>query len=152
VIRAFRIAKARQAARAFDGEGARFAGGRWNLPGDAVVYASSSLALAALETFVHLGDEGRTIRFAYFTVVIPDRVVVERCTRPPRGWRTEPPSEATMRHGSEWLKSGRAAVLEVPSVLVPGETNLLLNPAHVDFGKLRITRPRAFSFDPRLWS
>jgi RES domain-containing protein len=57
-----------------------------------------------------------------------------------------------MRYGSEWLRSGRAAVLEVPSVLVPGETNLLLNPAHVDFKRLRIARARAFSFDPRLWS
>jgi RES domain-containing protein len=148
---AYRIVKARHARSAFSGEGARVAGGRWNLPGSSAVYASASLALAAIETFVHLGEDAREIRFVFFRVEIPDSVTVLRCRRPPRGWRAEPPAEASMRYGSAWLRAGRSAVLEVPSVLVPSESNYVLNPRHPEFAKLRIGRPQAFSFDPRLW-
>lgn len=116
-----------------------------------MVYASSSLALAAMESFVHLGEDGLHIRFVVFSIGIPDAVTVRRCLRPPRGWRAEPPGEQSMRYGSTWLRSGRSAVLEVPSAVVPSESNFLLNPLHPDFRKLRISRPQPFSFDPRRW-
>jgi RES domain-containing protein len=148
---AYRIVKARNARAAFSGEGARRAGGRWNLPGDRVVYASSSLALAAMETFVHLGEDGLHIKFVSFSVEIPATVTVRRCPHPPRGWRAEPPREESMRYGSAWLRSGRNAVLQVPSAVVPSEWNFLLNPDHPDFRKLRVSRPQPFSFDPRMW-
>jgi RES domain-containing protein len=148
---AHRIVKARHAQAAFDGEGARIAGGRWNRLGDLAVYASSSLALAAIETFVHLGDDGLQIAFVSFRIEIPDAVAVQRCRRPPPQWRAEPPLEASMRYGSDWLRRGRTAVLEVPSAIVPSESNFVFNPRHADFASLRIGRPRAFVFDPRLW-
>lgn len=148
---AYRIVKARNARTAFSGEGARVAGGRWNLPGDRVVYASSSLALAAMETFVHLGEDGLHVRFVSFPIGIPDTATVRRCLHPPRGWRAEPPREESMRYGSAWLRSARSAVLEVPSAVVPSEWNFLFNPDHPDFAKLRIGRPQPFSFDPRMW-
>ena len=148
---AYRIVKARHARTAFSGEGARIAGGRWNLPGDAVVYASASLALAAIETFVHLGEDAVHLRFVSFRIDIPDDVPVARCRRPPQRWRAEPPEEPSMRYGSNWVRRGRTAVLEVPSVFVPSERNFLLNPAHPDFARLRMSRPTAFVFDPRMW-
>lgn len=148
---AYRIVKARHAHSAFSGEGARIAGGRWNRPGDAVVYASASLALAAIETFVHLGEDALHIKFVYFKVDIPDNLTIERCRRPPRHWRAEPPGESSMRYGSAWLRAGRSAVLEVPSAIVPTEKNFLLNPNHRDFRKLRVSRSLPFVFDPRMW-
>ncbi|MFO1265724.1 MAG: RES family NAD+ phosphorylase [Rubrivivax sp.] len=148
---AHRIVKARHAGAAFSGEGARLAGGRWNRPGDAVVYTSASLALAAIETFVHLGEDGLHIAFVSLRIEIPDNVTVQRCRRPPPGWRDEPPQERSMSYGSAWLRRGRTAVLEVPSAIVPSESNYLLNPRHADFAKLRISRPRPFAFDPRMW-
>ncbi len=148
---AFRIAKRSHAGDAFSGEGARRAGGRWNRPGDLAVYASDSLALAALETFAHLGEEGLGIVFVYFRIEIPDDVAVTQCGRPPRGWRAEPPGESSMAYGSRWLAAGETAVQEVPSAIVPSEHNYLLNPRHPDFGKLAVARPKPFSFDPRLW-
>jgi RES domain-containing protein len=151
VILAWRIAKRTHRKTAFSGGGARIAGGRWNLPGHAMVYASSTLALAAMETFVHLGEEGLSIPFVYFRIEIPDSVAVARCERPPRGWRAEPPGEASMRYGTAWLREGRAAVLDVPSAIVQEERNLLFNPHHLDFAKLVIGRPKAFAFDPRMW-
>lgn len=147
----YRIVKARHARAAFDGEGARGAGGRWNQPGEAVVYASASLALAAIETFIHLSQDGLQIKFVYFKVAIPDSVAVERCRRPPRNWRAEPPGSESMRYGSSWLRQGRAAVLEVPSAIIPPEKNYVLNPRHPDFRKIRPGRAVPFVFDPRLW-
>jgi RES domain-containing protein len=148
---AHRIIKARHAQVAFSGEGARIAGGRWNRPGDAVVYASASLALAAIETFVHLGEDGLHIAFVSFRIEIPDSVQAQRCRRPPAGWRSEPPQEPSMRYGSDWVRRGRTAVLDVPSAIVPSESNYLLNPHHPDFRQIRIGRPRPFVFDPRMW-
>lgn len=126
-------------------------GGRWNRPGDAVVYASASLALAAMETFIHLGEDGLHISFVSFRIEIPDTVQAQSCRRPPAGWRDEPPQETSMRYGSAWLRSGGTAVLEVPSAIVPSESNYLLNPLHPDFGRIRIGRARPFTFDPRMW-
>ena len=148
---AHRIVKARHALAAFSGEGARIAGGRWNRPGDAVVYASASLALAAMELFVHLGEDGLHIPFVSFRIEIPDTVQVQHCRRPPAGWRDEPPQEPSMRYGLAWLRRGSTAVLVVPSAIVPPESNVLLNPLHPDFDKIRIGRARPFAFDPRMW-
>ncbi len=148
---AWRITKRAHANAAFSGEGARIAGGRWNLPGEPVVYTSSTLALAAMETFIHLGEEGLGIAFVYFRIEIPDSVRIARCDRAPRGWRTEPPGTASMRYGSTWLREGRAGVLDVPSAIVQVERNFLLNPLHPDFAKLIISRSKPFAFDPRMW-
>jgi len=151
LLTVYRIVKARHARGAFSGDGARLAGGRWHRPGEAAVYASSSLALAVLETFVQLGDDGLQIRFVHFRIRIPDSVNLERCGRPPRNWRAEPPQSSSMRYGSAWLRAGRAAVLEVPSAIVPSERNYLLNPAHPDFRRIQRGRAQAFVFDSRLW-
>lgn len=148
---AHRIVKARQARAVFSGEGARIAGGRWNRPGEAVVYASASLALAAIETFVHLGEDALHIGFVHFRIEIPDEVGIRHCRRPPPVWRAEPPQESGMRYGSRWLRQGRTAVLEVPSAIVPSEMSYLLNPAHPDFRRIRVGRPLPFLFDLWMW-
>jgi len=147
----YRIAKARHAATAFSGEGAQRAGGRWNVPGEPVVYCSSSLSLAALEIFVHVGEEGRTISFVFFEAVIPSGMRMESLSRLPKGWREEPPGEASMEVGSRWFREMRSAALAVPSAAVPQESNILLNPLHPDFARIAISKPKPFSFDPRIW-
>jgi RES domain-containing protein len=148
---AYRIVKRRHVKTAFDGEGARIAGGRWNSPGHRAVYLSSTLSLAALETFVHLGVDAASLDYGYFTVDIPTNVGTTKLQRRPRGWQDEPPSLASMRIGDSWLRLGETALLEVPSAIVPTENNFLLNPSHRDFAKLRISPVRAFQFDPRMW-
>ena len=90
---------------------ARIAGGRWNRPGEAVVYASASLALAAIETFIHLGDDALHIEFVHFRIEIPGSVAIQRGRRPPPGWRADPPADSSMRYGSTWLRQARTAVL-----------------------------------------
>jgi RES domain-containing protein len=150
-VTSWRIVAAARAAQAFDGEGARINGGRWNPPGAPVVYTAESAALAALEMLAHL----RPLAAIPAYVLIPcefDRRLVERLDRKrlPREWRTYPAPSALQLLGDQWIKKGVSAVLEVPSALVPTESNYLLNPRHRDFRTIRMGPPRPFELDRRL--
>ena len=149
-MRVFRICK--KAHAAFDGEGARLHGGRWNRKGTAVVYASESLALAALELLVHAEPAVLPDDLVAVAADVPDTVRVESVAIRdlPRDWRRHPPPEALAERGSEWARAGRTAVLAGPSALVPRERNFLLNPAHPDFRKIRPHKPEPFALDARL--
>jgi RES domain-containing protein len=67
----------------------------------------------------------------------------------PAEWQDEPPPPSTKAVGDIWVSQARSAVLELPSVIIPGELNFLLNPSHPDFKKIVIGKPDPFSFDPR---
>jgi RES domain-containing protein len=147
---AWRIVKASQAATAFDGEGARLFGGRWNSPGTRVVYASATLSLAALELLVHLPSAVR-LRYVAIKIEFPDALVEVWKTNPlPSNWHEEPPPPSAQALGDRWVKEARSVVIELPSVIIPTERNYVLNPAHSAFKKVKIGRPMPFSFDPRL--
>jgi RES domain-containing protein len=150
-LRVWRLSKA--AFSGFDGEGARLYGGRWNLAGTAVVYASESLALAALEMFVHLELEDMPADLVARWAELPDDLSTETVSAAglPRSWRDCPAPEALGRRGSEWARRGRSAALRVPSAVVPQEWNVLLNPAHPEFPRIRVGRAEPFSYDPRMW-
>lgn len=153
MIEAWRLDKAKHSKDAFSGEGARRVSGRWHHLGIPVVYVSESLALSVLEKFVHLGFDRPHIKFVYFKVEIPDSVAIEklRSSDLPRDWTAEPPRDSTKDIGTNWANKADTAVLRVPSVLVPKSWNYLLNPAHDDFDKIRISDPMPFIFDTRLW-
>ncbi len=153
MIKAWRIAKARHRAEAFSGAGGLHSGGRWHMQGGRIVYAASSLALAALEVFVHLNRAHAKIRWVVFEAEIPDTVAVANITpdQLPRTWRREPPPPSTRRIGTDWLRQCPTAVLRVPSTIIPTEFNYLFNPLHPDFRKLRIGAATPFNFDSRLW-
>lgn len=147
---AYRIVREKFAAAAFTGEGAARYGARWNSRGIRMVYTSASASLAALETLVHLNP---AMRFTYqlFTIEF-DESLTEKIphTVLPSDWREHPPPPSTQQIGDAWINSARSAVLEVPSVIIPGESNYLLNTAHPDFPSLRISQPQPFLFDQRL--
>lgn len=152
----WRVAKqtAQYEAKDLIGGGARVTGGRWNSKGNAVVYASTSIALATLETLAHLGDS-IAIRNAFLVhVIVPasvwsDREVVHASQLDPT-WLAEPPGSTSIRFGDEWLTSGRSAILLVPSVIVPEESNVLINPAHPHAALISAAVSRQFIYDPRL--
>lgn len=153
MISAWRLDKAKHAKDSFSGHGARLVGGRWNRKGTAVVYASDSLSLSLLEKFVHLGHDGARIKFVYFRIRIPENVAIEKLTEAKlsKDWKRQPPLDATQKLGTDWVNKGTSAVLQVPSVLVPGSFNYLLNPSHADFRKIRIDKPKPISMDQRMW-
>lgn len=151
VITAWRIVKARHGVNAFDGEGARVEGGRWNSPGTPVVYTSQSAALAALELLVHLG-RGSILRSYILIPCTFDDAIVSRLDRRrlPQNWRSYPAPAQLQSIGDEWMKSATSAVLEVPSVVIETESNYLLNPHHREFHTVRLLSPQRFEFDLRL--
>jgi RES domain-containing protein len=150
-ITAWRITKQKHVKTAFTGGGARKSGGRWNSPGTSIVYTSETQSLAVLEMLVHLEQPDLLQRYVLIGVTI-EPALIEKLDngRLPRNWRTAPPSVAVRRLGDEWAANQTSVALRVPSVLVPSESNVLLNPAHPDFQKLLTGQPMAFAFDERL--
>lgn len=147
---AWRLTKTRYLATAWDGAGARKAGGRWNSVGIAVVYVSETLALALVEVLVHL-PSGVLPAYSAIPVEFAEALVTTLSPqRLPRNWRVSPPPAGTRALGDAWYAAGASAVLRVPSVVVPGESNYVLNPAHPGFTRITIGAPMAFPFDLRL--
>ncbi|HWL52476.1 MAG TPA: RES family NAD+ phosphorylase [Chthoniobacteraceae bacterium] len=144
----WRMVKARHAATAFSGEGAAIAGGRWNSRGIRMVYTSAFQSLAVLETLVHFNPQ-IPLAYVLFRVEL-EASLVEKLTPLPDGWQEMPVSRSSQQAGDRWIAEQRSVALEVPSTLVPDESNLLLNPAHPDFGKVTIGPPEPFAFDARL--
>lgn len=149
----FRLVKARYADQAFDGEGAKLGGGRWNSKGVAVVYAADSIALATLELLIHLHSHEILNSYHLFRIDIgePDLLLLDARDLP-ADWRADPPPSSTAQIGDGWVASGQSLALAVPSVVIPAQRNILINPAHRDFDRaLRTVRVEPFAFDPRLF-
>ena len=148
---AWRIVKTKYASQAFDGEGARQFGGRWNSIGRRVVYTSSSLSLAILELLVHLETSAILPAYSLFCIQLEESLIwhLPGDTLPTH-WRETPAPSELRFIGDQWLTEERSVALAVPSVIVPQEENFLLNPGHPDFARLTIKPPQPFSFDERL--
>ena len=149
----WRLTTARYGGRAFDGEGARLYGGRWNYPGTALVYCSLTLSLAALEYFVHVEPELAPPSLVAVAADIPAGLEVEtlEIEALPANWRAYPAPERLRDLGTGWVRSRRTAALQVPSSVIPHEMNVLLNPSHPDFPRIQIRKAEPFAFDPRMW-
>ena len=148
-IAAYRIVKTKWAASAFDGEGARRNGGRWNSVGTRMVYTAESRSLAALEVLVHL--EGPARGYSLLCCEFPETFVeLFPAEDLPSDWRSGPAPPALAALGDAWIASGSSVVLAVPSAIVDGERNYLLNPAHLDFARVIIHPPEPFPYDERL--
>ena len=148
--RGWRIVKSAHARTAFDGEGARLYGGRWNSPGTAVVYTAQGESLAALELVVHM--QATHILMSYCSIPADFDNSVVRVVDPaalPADWRDFPAPRALQQIGDQWAVEQRSVVLQVPSAIVPAELNYILNPRHPDFTQITIGSPSQFPFDPR---
>lgn len=146
----WRLVTARFAATAFSGEGARLYGGRWNPKGVPLVYTSATRSLALLEMLVQ--DVPPRARYVAIPASVPDKVRIERVERDslPDDWREPAARERLQERGAAWADSLSTAVLQVPSVVIPAESNYLLNPRHPDFAKIRIGEPEELVTDLRL--
>src|ERR1700690_3870704 len=151
-MKVWRICRAIHAAGAFSGDGARLYGGRWNSQGVRIVYASSSLALAAVETFVHLEPNLQPDDLVSIEAEIPTGLAVERLDLHslPRRWY-ELRDDALRIIGDRWIRAGKTVALQVPSAAIRRAWNVLLNPEHADFRKVRTEKPEAFEFDLRMF-
>jgi RES domain-containing protein len=151
-MRAYRLASKAHQATAFNGEGARLAGGRWNHKGKRVVYCSESRALAAMELFVNLDPSLAPPELVFIGVDVPDDVItVVAQADLPSNWNDYPAPDDVRDIGTDWITKKTSAALVVPSVVMPEERNVLLNPEHTDFGRIKIGKASQFRFDGRMW-
>ncbi len=147
----YRIVQEHWAADALNGEGARRYGGRWNAPGTACVYLAESRALAALEILVHAPREALRLSWVVIEVEISDSWIEDvPLAKLPNNWRLQPSSQEAQRFGTRWLRDQRKLALRLPSVVIPEEHSLLVNPLLPEMRELKPKKPRPFSFDPRL--
>ena len=146
----YRIVQAEWTASAMTGEGARLHGGRWNPPGVPAVYLADSRALAALEIIVNAPREVTSLSWRIIEVDVPDALTdTVKPADLPHDWQALPSSQGARLHGGRCLQSGVLG-FRLPSAVIPEEFTLLLNPLHPDFGKLRVSEPKVFRFDPRV--
>ncbi|MBF7996167.1 RES family NAD+ phosphorylase [Rahnella laticis] len=151
-MKLFRIIQTQHLATAWTGAGAQIYGGRWNPPGRPVVYLTTSISLAILEILVHLQNSMLMRSYTLLSIEVPDTLLdtleVDELTA---DWRSPSPPDSTQRQGEAWLAEGEHVGLRVPSVIVPTEYNVLLNPQHPDFAPLLDSAKREpMMFDPRL--
>ena len=141
-------------ARALNGEGSKLAGGRWNSPGIALLYTSSHLSLCVLEVFVNIPPALRDGLDAFEAVRlrIPDDAGTTQISIGEFATMLAAPEPlgACRVAGDRFIADARDLVLAAPSVIVPEELNLMLNPAHPRMGDVAIISSRRFRFDPRI--
>lgn len=137
------------------GAGAQKSGGRWNRIGTPMIYAAPSIALAVLETVVHV-DHASGLPFNRYLVRIDvpaslwAAATVFDKTGAGVGWDALPAGKVSLDWGTNWCTSGAAAIAKVPSVIVPEEVNILINPKHPDAKAITATKIRRWDYDPRL--
>jgi RES domain-containing protein len=97
-------------------------------------------------------DEPLRARYVTIEARIPKGMTVERIKVAdlPSDWRELAARETLQAIGTDWARKRGAAVLAVPSAVIPAETNYLLNPLHADFRRIRIGKPERFESDLRL--
>lgn len=148
-MKVWRLAKAAYATPT--GEGAKKFGGRWNPAGVAVVYTSESVALAALEALVQADSDLLPDDLVILSADIPDTVPIRTIDLDelPSDWQVIPAPRSLQTIGVNWIRSEQGVGLRVPSVVIPQEWNILLNPAHPDFRKIQWANEGPFRWDPR---
>ena len=125
---------------------------RWNSKGSFLIYTAASRALACLENIVHRSGEGLSLNFKILTIEIPDEISISEIkpSQLRKDWTEYQNYIFSQKIGDEWLKTGITAVLKIPSAIIPEESNLLLNPAHPQFKKIKIIEVDDFIFDNRI--
>jgi len=141
------------------GDGAERNGGRWNPPGLPAVYSAAHPSLAILEVTIHFTPEDLPNDYGMTRLEIPTGLMLAVPDADlPHGWDAEEDDQhgPSQKFGRiRWLQNPQAKpVLSVPSSITgieyPFERNLVLNPSHPQFTRIRFRETKPFSFDPRL--
>lgn len=135
------------------GAGAKATGGRWNRQGNAMLYTATSISLAVLETFVHIKGGSLPLNRYLVRFDVPDAVWRDArdCRTPPVGWDAVPEGMVSLDEGDDWLKQNTSALMVVPSVIVPDEFNVLVNPAHPDMSQIGVIKLKKWQYDKRMF-
>jgi RES domain-containing protein len=136
------------------GKGAEMTGGRWNRVGTPTIYASATRALACLETIVHLaGEDALPLNRYLVEITVPVKLWNQRATFAATdhvGWDALPAGRVSLDWGTAWLRGCTSLLAEVPSVIVPEEANIVINPWHAAIALLQFKKIRKWQYDQRL--
>ena len=150
-MRVFRIGAAvftRTRKEAFSGQGGVYASARWHSAGRPIVYTAQSLSLAALEILVRLKQTNDIQPFYAYSMEIPDHLILTPKSLPVN-WKSR--IAVSRAFGDAWLKTNNLPALRVPTVITPGEWNVLVNPLHPQFSlNWVVSGPNTYTFDARL--
>lgn len=148
----YRLSKSKFA-RELSGKGAERSGGRWNSKGVAVVYTSGSRALCVAEIAVHTGLGIVPDGYEMVTIEIPDKIPLFEVTADqlPKDWKSIPHPGKTQVLGDVLIKENKYPVIKVPSAVVQGDFNYLINPNHKDLQKIKTIKTEKFGFDERMF-
>jgi len=135
------------------GEGARLFGGRWNNRGDSLLYFSEHLSLCVLEILTRIDFEFLVDDYSFIEVEVPTSLIsiLKNPNRISKNWRSNPPITNTQIYGSTWIKNNKTLGLTVPSAVLPFESNILINPNHKQFSKIKILRKGTLDIDSRVF-
>ncbi len=149
---AFRLSKAKYSSD-LSGKGAEKSGGRWNSKGVPMLYTSQSRALCMAEVAVHIPFGIVPSDYQVVTIEIPDHLKIEEqdISKMPSDWKSLPPSGSTQRIGDLFILENKFIALKVPSVIVQGDFNFLINPLHKDISLIKIVSTEPFEFDKRMF-
>ena len=152
MITAYRIVKRKWADNAFDGEGSRLYGGRWNSKGKSCIYLAGSESLAILEILVHLNNPQAIDEYVLFSVEIDENSTMFLSPdNLPDTWREDPAPQETAEIGDAWLAENESVALAVPSTIVIREQNYIINTNHPQFDEiLKTIQQLDFAMDQRL--
>ena len=135
------------------GKGAAYKGARWNSPGTEIIYTSSNRSLAMAEVAVHFTLATLPVDYMMATIFIPDdvsiKVVQEKSL--PKDWNTYPYGPSTQIFGDDFINENLNCLLNIPSAVTKGDFNILINPFHPEFKRIRIINIESFPFDYRIF-
>ncbi len=148
----FRLSR-EQFASTLSGKGAALKGARWNSVGVELIYTASNRSLAMAEVAVHLTLATLPDDYMMLTIFIPDTVSLQKLSISdlPSGWNMFPHPASTQAIGDTFISENRFCVLQIPSAVTKGDYNILINPHHVDFPKIKIIDCEKFPFDQRIF-
>jgi RES domain-containing protein len=151
-MQVFRLARKKYPIE-LSGKGASISGARWNSKGTEIIYCAQNRALAMAEVLVHLSLATLPSDFVMLTIDIPDGFFIEvlNLEKVNLDWNVFPCTFETPLLGDDFIKRNEACILKVPSAVVKGDFNLLINPYHVDFYKIKIIEQNDFPFDKRIF-
>jgi len=139
-------------AKDLSGEGARLYGGRWNRKGTSLLYTAGNSSLAMLEKLVHIPVYVFPKDLKIIVLEFPETMAMSRIALEdlPEDWmyRTEHPTVLDI--GDQFVAKSEFLCLSVPSAINPIDDNILINPKHPDFSKVKIVDELPIVFDKRL--
>lgn len=148
----YRLAREKYA-RPLSGKGAAMKGARWNSPGVELIYTANNRSLAMAEVAVHFTLATLPDDYKMITINIPDDIAMKEIAESglPADWKDFPHPASTQKYGDAFVLENKYCVLRMPSVVTQGDFNLLINPNHKDFARIKITRIEKFPFDKRIF-